>query len=70
MHNSLNYHSDDLDQVNLCEAWEAEYWLRSLACTSEELDTAMQAVGTQAKDVRALLQRKKALRGIRIMAHR
>jgi Protein of unknown function (DUF3606) len=66
MHNSVNHHSDDLDQVNLREQWEAEYWLRSLACTSEELDNAMQAVGFLAKDIRALLRRKKA---IRIMAN-
>jgi hypothetical protein len=39
MHNVLNYHSDELDHVNLCESWEAEYWLRSLACTCEEWTT-------------------------------
>jgi hypothetical protein len=67
MHNFLNYHSDELDHVNLCESWEAEYWLRSLACTCEELDNAMQAVGSLAKDIRAFLRRKKVFRGIRIL---
>lgn len=47
----------DRDRVNLYEPWEELYWGEKLACTTEQLRAAVDAVGVRVPDVRAHLQK-------------
>ena len=47
----------DRSRINVHEAWELRYWTKQLGVSAEELQNAVQAVGTSVEAVRARLRR-------------
>lgn len=45
----------DKTRINIHEPWEVNWWCNELGCTKDELVSAVRAVGTSAKAVRAHL---------------
>lgn len=42
----------DRSRINVNEAWEVQYWTKTLGCTEAELRAAVRAVGVMVDDVR------------------
>ncbi|MDP3228949.1 MAG: DUF3606 domain-containing protein, partial [Acidovorax sp.] len=45
----------DRQRVKVLDPWEEMYWGEKLACTTEQLRAAVDAVGVQVSDIRAWL---------------
>jgi predicted nucleotide-binding protein (sugar kinase/HSP70/actin superfamily) len=48
----------DAARINLREKYEVMYWVEELGVTKSELEQAVEAAGTSAKEVRAYLKKK------------
>ena len=46
-------------RVNVLDPWEELYWGEKLACTTEQLRAAVDAVGVQVSDIRVWLANSK-----------
>jgi hypothetical protein len=48
----------DRGQVNTNEDWEVKYWISQFGCSEADLRAAIQAVGTQAVNVREYIRKQ------------
>ncbi len=53
-----NKTGQDRKLISLKEPYEVRDWCKSLACTKEELEAAVKAVGNSAEKVREFLKRR------------
>ena len=57
MDNKQNTGSPDRDRINVNEEYELQYWSEKFGVSRDELKAAVQAVGTQVKDVEEYLNK-------------
>jgi hypothetical protein len=58
MDNKTKVGSPDRDRINVHEDYELQDWAKSLGVSTDKVKEAVKAVGTQAKDVKAYLNKK------------
>ena len=57
MDSKQNIGSPDRDRININEDYELQYWSEKFGISREELKAAVEAAGTQVKDVEEYLNK-------------